>query len=398
MILPATDPELRYKAAKKEIIKHAEKLEISFEISLKRLIESEIAFHRECEKQKNFLELDYSYSLSKGFNLITQNKSNYLDMDLLNEFLVVNKVYHNDEHLQAFIRRFDADNDGKLSYKEYIRALMQTSPSKYSSPSKYKAPSSEPKTESLTKSLYSSPVRSDYDFKLGISPSKSTNDKLMNAFKEQIELEKDLEFYKEKLALKSDFNLYDGFKLLDTEGKGWLSKYDLQVALKSLYIYSSVDEIFLFFKRYDTDNDGKFKLIDFIDALLPKQKEYATLLNGRYPLKSYSKEPKFLSETMASLKLTLEQLIKCEIGSERIRQRLSLNPSFDIYDAFKDCDVLKQGYLTKGGIKEFLINHGVYKSDQDIDVLIAKYDINKDGKVSYSEFSQEIQPKSPSKY
>ena len=400
IILPLTDPDLRYQAAKKEIIKHFEKLEISFEIALKKLIENEIAFHRECEKQKNILELDSNYSLSTGFNLITQSKSSFLDIDLLNEFLTMQKVYHTDEHLLAFIRRFDMDSDGKLSYKEYIRALMQTTPS-HSSPSKYKAPLTEtkspPKAGTLSKSFYTSPVKSDYQFKLGISPSKSTNEKLMNAFKEQIELEKDLEFYKEKLALRTDFNLFDGFRLIDVDRKGWLSKYDLQNTLKTLHIYSSVDEIFLFFKRYDTDNDGKFKLIDFIDALSPKQKEYSTLLKGRSSIKTFSLDSSFTSETMVALKMTLEQLIKCEVGSERLRQRLSLNPSFDVYDAFKVCDVNKDGYLTKESIKEFLSNHGVYKSTNDIEVLIAKYDKNKDGKVSYLEFAEEIQPKSPSK-
>lgn len=44
-----------------------------------------------------------------------------------------------------------------------------------------------------------------------------------------------------------------------------------------------------------------------------------------------------------------------------------------------------------------LREYGVYASDEEVGWLIDRYDKNKDGRISYSEFVDEILPKSPSR-
>jgi hypothetical protein len=47
---------------------------------------------------------------------------------------------------------------------------------------------------------------------------------------------------------------------------------------------------------------------------------------------------------------------------------------------------------------KFMENHGVECGDREIAMIIERFDMNLDLKVSYSEFLQELTPKSPKKF
>lgn len=70
---------------------------------------------------------------------------------------------------------------------------------------------------------------------------------------------------------------------------------------------------------------------------------------------------------------------------------------FSVYDAFKACDVNGDGIVTKEEIRRLLDSRGYYVTDNEVSTLMEKFDKDRDGKISYSEFMEEILPKSPSK-
>ena len=45
-----------------------------------------------------------------------------------------------------------------------------------------------------------------------------------------------------------------------------------------------------------------------------------------------------------------------------------------------------------------LNDFGFFATEKEIESLVSRYDKNKDGKISYSEFAQEITPHSPYKF
>ena len=47
---------------------------------------------------------------------------------------------------------------------------------------------------------------------------------------------------------------------------------------------------------------------------------------------------------------------------------------------------------------KFMENHGLECNARDIEMIITRFDINEDEKISYSEFLQEMTPKSPKKF
>jgi len=81
-----------------------------------------------------------------------------------------------------------------------------------------------------------------------------------------------------------------------------------------------------------------------------------------------------------------------------LRQKLQDRPYFSIHDAFNNLDLSDKGFITYDEFKQMLEDYGIYATKSDLVGLMKRYDQNMDGKVSYSEFMNELTPKSPQKY
>ena len=193
------------------------------------------------------------------------------------------------------------------------------------------------------------PVLPREKMELSPKPKNLEYELLIEAIREQISLERDIEGFRQDLALKSDFNLLDGFRVFDTLSKGFVTMTELQDGLRTLNLYPTLEELNLFMRRYDKDSDGRLRYSDFCEAVLPKQPEYATLLNNRAPYNShhlFTREEYFTPETRASLRRLMEAHLDNETASEGIRLRLQKRPTFNVSAAFQDLDMVGKGYIT----------------------------------------------------
>lgn len=85
-----------------------------------------------------------------------------------------------------------------------------------------------------------------------------------------------------------------------------------------------------------------------------------------------------------------------EVKAESVRQRLNRRPLFNNLDAFRTIDKYNQGFITHDDLKEILEDNGVFATNKDVSLLVDRFKGNDaiDGKISYSEFSKEMSPKS----
>lgn len=79
--------------------------------------------------------------------------------------------------------------------------------------------------------------------------------KLVQALKQLVQIDRDIEDEKKKLALKSDFNLMDAFRIFDRKELGHSSNIDLELALNSIGVYPSSQQLLLLFKKLDKNQD-----------------------------------------------------------------------------------------------------------------------------------------------
>lgn len=75
-------------------------------------------------------------------------------------------------------------------------------------------------------------------------------------FEKQLQIIKDNEDLKNELCFREDFNLIDAFRLFDEKEAGKIKQFELKAALEKLGVIVPEKAIFLFFERYDRNNDG----------------------------------------------------------------------------------------------------------------------------------------------
>lgn len=142
-------------------------------------------------------------------------------------------------------------------YKQYLRSRSKSPKhSQYETPKKY---ARNLEMEDYDRSSYKTP-------KYNYSPMPKHEElHLAKALKKQIDVERELEDLKQNLALKNDFNLLDAFRFIDRKARGYVSRIELEIALNDLGVFPSLDELKLFFERYDRDSDGLMRLIYYLN-------------------------------------------------------------------------------------------------------------------------------------
>lgn len=223
---------------------------------------------------------------------------------------------------------------------------------------------------------------------------------LVTALNDLLNMELELENRKIDLALKPDFNLMDLFRMFDIEGKGYITFDEFRSGLSLFHLYPTHDDAYLLFLSKASSNKSSIlRYSEFCDMFSPKTDKYSHMLSSRqsyYVHKPYYRISEFFHpDTRRTVEDLLVDAIRVESVAETMRQHLSLIPTFNIMDAFNTCDMKNSGFITRDQFKLLLESHGIHVHNDEITNLIGRFDKDKDGKVSYTEFADEVRPKSP---
>ncbi|CAG9310083.1 unnamed protein product [Blepharisma stoltei] len=399
IVLPSTNTYLR-----ESVIARPSYMKISLDVEylLIRLLEKEALFQRQLESSRYSLTSQIDYKHLDAFRCINYANESFITRDHLAEFFRRHSLPVYEEDIDAILRRVDTDGDERISYAEFVEAvqaseiLLESPYRSIASPVRHSSP--------LRKSF--SPNRSSYNSRSLESsyrktPIKSVNiSEIAQVLSEQVALSRELDAAIKELGLRADFNLIDAYRMFDIDDKGFFTELDAEETLNDFGIRTFKDEISLLFKHYCHSSDKKMRFSELNELFTPKDPEYARLVKNRVPYNAQGANRRnvFRPETMNKLIRVLQLHLECESMAENLRQRLSRSQSFNIMDAFQIIDRDRNGYITFKEFQQILDEHGLIASKKDVESLMERYDKDKDGRVSYSEFMNEVTPKSPQKY
>ncbi len=159
-------------------------------------------------------------------------------------------------------------------------------------------------------------------------------------------------------------------------------------------IYASYDDIKLLFSRLDMNRDGRVRYSEFCNAIVPNDPYCASIVNRRNSnnIRGYYRDDCFTYTTRLDFKDLMRTMISVERDIELQRQRLSKYRLFNTYDSYKAVDLNGDSIVTINEIMTFLEENGQYVSPQDVTLLMERLDKDKDGRISYIEYTDELRP------
>ena len=151
-----------------------------------------------------------------------------------------------------------------------------------------------------------------------------------------------------------------------------------------------------FVRRYDHDADGRLLYSDFCDAFTPFDQYHAQVVNNRqsnYVHRNISVFQFFTPETREVFFRCLKIIFEMEESIELVKKRMTKRPKFNLTDTFDHLDNFEQGSLYKENFKKLLMDNKHYATDTEIAMLFNRFDKNRNGRINFQEFTEEVMPK-----
>ena len=213
-------------------------------------------------------------------------------------------------------------------------------------------------------------------------------DSFYNLLLEFIKQDTSLENIRKTLSMREDANLTDIFELFDHSSNQLISSIDFIETLKELGLYLDNDEIKYVFKKFNKKVNQYFAFEEFSEIILPKKYSTAKIMNEKENGYYYE----ISDETKNIIIMLFKNIIEGEKSNENYRKIICKNGKFTGYDLFNK---IKKSYsigIYKEDISNFMKKNKYKVSNAELELLMERFDKNKDGMIDYKEFLNEISP------
>jgi hypothetical protein len=143
----------------------------------------------------------------------------------------------------------------------------------------------------------------------------------------------------------------------------------------------------------DKDGDGKLRFGEFSDLFNPSDRIYREQLERKRP--NYDvryPEDAFTYSTKLDFTDLFRRSMRNEGEIEDRRQALTRRPPFSYNAAFQALDEYDMSRISKEDFSKLLERNHAYMTNRDLDLLMDRFDRDRDGRVTYSEFFNEMAP------
>ena len=194
--------------------------------------------------------------------------------------------------------------------------------------------------------------------------------------------EASVEVSRQVLGNQLGFDAYQVFRLLDTEGKGYIDSVNLVDFFRRHSIYSSSFEAQQVIYHYDSDLSATLNYAEFLNLIVSERNSF---LRNSYISSSRSYDTVPYDIELSVLRVLEKELDLVKSLSAGIRD-INLRYDFNVIDAFRALDVLGLDNINSESVRKFLIRNFVTPSKQDVLNIVKRLDLDRDYRVTYTEF------------
>jgi len=373
----------------------------------------EISFYTVLDSYKKTLYTNPGFSYYEAFRSLDIGHIGRLSLSSFRDFLKTQDVFAADEDLKALMRRLDKDNDGFVSFEEFVESIK---PHDRNSPIK----SSPPRDLTGTRNRLKSPLRTAPTHQEEIPQAKYVSQSLR---KEPIN-----RLHSPLKGIGTTTTSTTMARSLASADKGILSptreKYSRDAAKEysrrawEIITAPSIGQRLASPERIREENIGRR-----VAAISEQKRSAGIYTSGRKKertgeenlegtirtlspeLKKFAEEKKTNDQgkEVSASKLTFEQekeimdyfkqLVHLEKEIEAIKQELDEREDFSLLELFKIFDKNHKGFVTEFQIEEGMKSFGVYPTKDELYLFIRRFDKENIDQLKFIDFGTVFEPK-----
>ena len=232
------------------------------------------------------------------------------------------------------------------------------------------------------------------------TPNKYSD--LYNLFHDFIQQDNSIEEKRQLLSSREDANLIDLFSLFNFKGNRMISSSDFIQTLNQLGLNTGKDDMKYLFRKFNKKLNESFDFDEFSEIILPKKYSNEKIMDIEKRDNNYrnrrigdDRNKKFIGISMTTKKLLrdlFKNVIEGEKSNEDFRKILAKNEEISVSDLFNK---IKKNYsvgIYKEDIANFMKKNDYKLNNKEIELLMERFDKNKNGIIDYKEFMLEIAP------
>ena len=334
------------------------------------------------KKNNNFLNLDYS--MDNANQNINQNPN----------------IIYNRNNARNKMSFYYTNNNFRNLYRNSFKVKnnFNTNNSYYYLESSYN--NNNFKINQINKNI----PKSDTNKNSNINKNSPSNKfmALNNLFLDFIKQDNNIEKIRQVLSNREDINLIDLFSLFDNSRKKLISASNFIQTLNQLGLIISIEDIKFLFRKFNKKANDYFDFDEFCELILPKKHSNEKIMDVETKKNFLGKGKRgnpnknlldgISTETKKILALLFKNVIEGEKSNENYRKILVENEEISGFDLFNK---IKKNYsvgIYKEDIANFMKKNKYKLNNNEIELLMDRFDKNKNGMIEYKEFIIEISP------
>ena len=195
--------------------------------------------------------------------------------------------------------------------------------------------------------------------------------------------EKEVEINRQILAQNSNFDIFQLFSYMDREKKNYIDTFNIMDFFHRNAIYPNKIIIDFLILLYDDDNDNKLSYTEFLNMIL-SQNNISLRKSTREKIGSFNNKNDISFEIEHCVLKLLEKEVDFIVSVNKIIFEIKEKKDFNIHNIFHL--LIGYQYITHESLTNYFNKKYISFTNDDINFIMKRIDLNKDGKVDFKEF------------